>query len=560
MTASVMLAEITRRAWDIRLEEPYYRLRAGQAVERLPSGSLEEAETGAAMARELLGTLHRLDLNDLAPANQLTHGFLAYFLREAGEARKRWFENFPVTPYNAGKLVVPLQSVFPALPLQNAADAERYVALLQDYGAMIENAERRLTIQAAQGWRIPRPAVDAARSTIERLRSMAPKRLIPDKARFSGAAANQRAAWLKDTHKIIGGVIGPAFDRLLDRLGSDYEAAAPEALGLWQYRGGEDAYQRAIRTHLTIDMAPDALHDVGIAEVARLTAEMAELRERMGGGEEIDFHQQLRANPRSFATSPEALEATYRGHLARLQPLLPDYFRRTPKAAYGVQRLGPELEAGMTYGYYQPPLAAGTPGLYRYNGSGLDERLQLNAAALIFHELVPGHHFHLALQSENETLPAIRREAVDIGVFNEGWAEYAASLGTEMGLYDDDHDRYGRMLHERFLAARLVVDTGLNAFGWSSGRAQNYLARNTLEAAPQIQSEVNRYAADMPGQALCYHFGYARFKALRRRAADLAGPGFDIRDFHDTILDAGALPLPVLDAHIEATFAGAGAR
>jgi uncharacterized protein (DUF885 family) len=171
--------------------------------------------------------------------------------------------------------------------------------------------------------------------------------------------------------------------------------------------------------------------------------------------------------------------------------------------------------------------------------------MQLNAAALIFHELAPGHHFHLARQAENAALPAIRREAVTLTVFNEGWAEYASSLGLEMGLYDDPHDQYGRLVHERFIAQRLVVDTGLNAFGWSLQQARDYMKSQTLESDVQVASETLRYSTDLPAQALAYDFGFNYFWKLRRGAQNR--PRFDIRRFHEAILAEGALPFPLLE-------------
>ena len=205
----------------------------------------------------------------------------------------------------------------------------------------------------------------------------------------------------------------------------------------------------------------------------------------------------------------------------------------------------------MSYGYYEAPTASKPTGRYRYNGSSLDTRSQLSAAALIYHELVPGHHFHLARQYENTELPIIRRVAIDNSAFNEGWAEYASGLAGEMGLYDDVYDLYGRLMHERFIAQRLVTDTGLNAFGWTLERAGEFMRANTLESPTQIATETLRYSTDLPAQALAYRMGYLKFKELRERAQHRLGARFDIRDFHEATLREGALPLKVLERHID---------
>jgi uncharacterized protein (DUF885 family) len=233
--------------------------------------------------------------------------------------------------------------------------------------------------------------------------------------------------------------------------------------------------------------------------------------------------------------------------MAALEPKISGWFSRLPRAPYGVARLPQHMEAGMTYGYYQPPTPSDPVGRYMYNGSDLSKRSMLTAATLIFHELAPGHHFHLARQAEDESLPDVRREAMDIGAFNEGWAEYAAGLGWEMGLYDDPYDRYGRLVHERFTAQRLVVDTGLNLLGWSLERARRYMKDNTTESDVQVATETLRYSTDLPGQALAYRLGFLELQRLRAQAQERLGPRFDVRAYHEAVLRQGALPFPVLE-------------
>jgi uncharacterized protein (DUF885 family) len=205
----------------------------------------------------------------------------------------------------------------------------------------------------------------------------------------------------------------------------------------------------------------------------------------------------------------------------------------------------------MTYGYYEPPTPATSIGRYRWNGANLAGKSLLTYAALIFHELAPGHHFHIARQSENTALPDLRRESFAIGAFNEGWAEYAAGLGWEMGLYAEPLDAYGRLVHERFTAQRLVVDTGLNVMGWGLDKAASYMKANTTESDEQVASEILRYSTDLPAQALAYRAGYVELMRIRTHAQNELGDRFDIRDFHEQVLGPGALPFPVIDAHIK---------
>ena len=250
----------------------------------------------------------------------------------------------------------------------------------------------------------------------------------------------------------------------------------------------------------------------------------------------------------------DEVEAIYLGHIARIEPLIDSYFSLKPKAPYDVKRLGADNEGGLTFGYYQPPTSSNPRGVYLYNGSNLENRSLVGAAALIFHELIPGHHFHLALQQENEDLPKFQRNHVstEMSAFNEGWAEYASSLGFEMGLYDDPYDRYGRLSSDAFLTARLVVDTGLNALGWSLEEAREYLKVNTTMSDDQIASETLRYSTDLPGQALAYRLGRDKFEELRREAKIALGDAFDVTVFHAAVLEQGALPLNVLEEHVRA--------
>jgi len=272
------------------------------------------------------------------------------------------------------------------------------------------------------------------------------------------------------------------------------------------------------------------------------------VRSELGYGKsEADFLQHLRDSGRYHATSAEEVEHRYRYHIKRMDQVVGDYFSHFPSAPHEVERLDPALEAGMSFGYYQTPTSAHPVGSYCYNGSGLDSRSQVNAAALIFHELVPGHHFHLARQAENDHLPEIRRQNIDNTAFNEGWAEYASGLAQEMGLYDDPYDWYGRLTQERFAAQRLVVDTGLNALGWPLAKARAFMKANTLESDTQIATETLRYSTDIPAQALTYGLGFLKFRSLRQKVEEALGRRFDIRAFHEAVLAPGALPFPVLE-------------
>ena len=222
-----------------------------------------------------------------------------------------------------------------------------------------------------------------------------------------------------------------------------------------------------------------------------------------------------------------------------------------PAAPYGVKRLDPSLEGSKTFGHYNPPTPQEERGLYYYNGSKLDERPLITAGSLIYHELIPGHHFQVALQMENEDLPQWRSEVAFHSGFTEGWAEYGSSLMMEMGLYETPLDEYGRLASECFFGNRLVVDTGMHAMGWTLEQAREASRRNTLMSDLEIQTETLRYSTDLQAQALAYALGAAKIRDLRERAKSELGDAFDLRAYHRTVLENGSVPLSVLEKHVD---------
>lgn len=239
------------------------------------------------------------------------------------------------------------------------------------------------------------------------------------------------------------------------------------------------------------------------------------------------------------------------GYVEKIEPHIADYFDVLPEAPYGVRRLDPTSEATMTFGVYQLPTSVNPRGEYRYNGSDLENRSLFSAQGLIYHELIPGHHFQLALANEREDLPRFRRETIGYGAFTEGWAEYAANLGKEMGVYENAYDLYGRLVMEMFISCRLVLDTGMNHFGWDLERAREYMSARVVYSDVEVATELLRYSADIHGQALAYRIGNLEILRLRRKAEEALGDRFDIKAFHAAVIRSGAMPMVVLEEHID---------
>lgn len=550
------VASLASEVWEALLaREPYYAAKTGRSIERIPRGTLAEAEAVASEARARLRRLDSIDQGSLSRSERLTARYLASVLREEIEEPDRWWTSFGVAPYTLSAQSLLPELVFRRLPLQTTADCERYLSLLDDLAASIEAWRERIRAQAEQLWHIPRPALAGVRATLERLGASFGTSLVPSEDRAPERIRQRIGLALEQC-------IAPAFGKLIEELGAEYESQAPDTVGLGQFPQGPEAYARWVRYHLSSEADPDHIHAIGLEEVDRLRMAMAELRNTAFGwnGSEVEFHTRLRSDSRAKAATPEALEQTYRKHLVRMEALLPTLIRQLPRARASLCRLSPTLEVGMTFGYYDPPTAARDFGIYYYSGYGLEDRLQMNAAPLMFHELVPGHHVQIARQFENTLLPDIRRHTFPFSSFTEGWAEYSAGLAEELGAYSDPYDLYGWLAHQRFAAQRLVVDTGLNWRGWSLSQAREYMAANTLETAPQIASETIRYSTDLPGQALAYRMGFLKFRALRKEAEQRLGNEFELTEFHEAILSEGSLPPAVLQSSLTewATLRAAG--
>ena len=549
-------ARLVREVGDAYLQiltrdVPMRRLKLGLPIEKLPDVTLAGEERDAREASGLLARLGPVKRTELSHEETLSLDVLTRQLTLRVEAPKNFYYRFQVTPY-----LSPLGGVgqiLTAMPLGTAADRDRFLARLAEVPGLLDTIVKNVKAQAGKEIRVPRPEldqVDVFLRAFAAIGEVSPFR--PRAARLAALTPAERAAFLKSVDAVVGDKVSPAVIRLARAVSGGYRDDAPETVGLQQYPGGLEAYREFVKLHTTMDVTPERVHAIGRENVTRIAGEMAKIREELGfKGTPAQFKESLRGNRRLFPRTPEEIGERLMGHIARIEPMIDQYFGRRPKAPYGVKRLDPQLEPGQTFGYYQIPTATDPKGYYNYNGSNLSDRSLLNAAALIFHELVPGHHFQINLAFENSAIPEFRRESFDTA-FTEGWGEYAAGLAGEMGMYKDPYDRYGRLAMEMFVSVRLVVDTGMNALGWPRERAIAYMKENAMETDTQIASETLRYSCDMPGQALAYKMGAMRIVELREKARAALGPKFDIRKFHDWILQSGSLPMTTLERHVQA--------
>lgn len=541
-----------------REEDAARRVREGLPLLHLPDLSLAAAERRAARARDVVKEIDRLVPRELTPDEWTTSRIIRFAQVQAiDEARFHWLSFSTITPYASPLRTVP--TLITAQSVDAPEDRARYLALLGEAAAMADTVREGLEARRLRGITLPaeelRLVVPYVRDFIQ---PPAQSRYLPPPARLATLDAATRAAFTAAVEAAITQRLNPAFERLAAYLDGPYRPAARATVGLGNLPGGDAYYRALVRRHVTLDVLPDAVHRIGLAEVARLDGAMAAVRAELGfTGTKAEFHARLRTDPRFFVKTPDEFGDVLMRHDARIRPRIGDAFARVPRAQGDVRRLDPRLEASLTFGFYEPPTARDSVGHYYYNGSKLDQRSTLQAAALIYHELIPGHHFQVALTLENQALPAFRRAEYH-NAFLEGWGDYASALAGELGLYSDPYDRYGRLLMDMFISCRLVVDTGMNALGWSRERAIAFMREHTLESDTQLDTETLRYSVDMPGQALSYKMGAREFLVLREDARKRLGPRFDLKAWHAMVLGAGSMPMHVLRQRQEAWIAAGG--
>ncbi len=344
----------------------------------------------------------------------------------------------------------------------------------------------------------------------------------------------------------------PAFQRLHSFLVEKYLPGARATIAATALPQGDAWYAWQIKTQTSTNLTARQIHEIGLGEVKRIRAEMERLKTQTGfKGTLAEFFTYLRTNPKFYFTDKDDLLRAYRDIAKRIDPQLMKLFKTLPRSTYGVLAVPAHAEKSQTTAYYSPGAPeAGRPGNFFANTYALDTRPKWEMEPLTLHESVPGHHLQISLAQEMGALPEFRRFG-GYTAFVEGWGLYSESLGDELGLYTDPYAKFGQLTYEMWRAIRLVVDTGMHAFGWTRTQAIEFFKDNAGKSEHDIVVEIDRYIV-WPGQALAYKLGELKIKELRAYAARELGKRFDVRLFHDEVLRHGAIPLSVLDEQIRA--------
>ena len=452
--------------------------------------------------------------------------------------------------------------------VDEVADLEAYISRVRALGPVLDELLGQAQRSAAKGVRMPRFAYDQSLAEVTRLTTGAPfggageSALLADakakieKLKAAGKVDAGRAERLTaDVAQAMTSDMKPSYDRLAAWLREDRERAPAAPRGVGTLPDGAAYYSAMLRLQTTTDMSAEAIHQLGLAEVARLRAEMEALMRRIGFAGTLEaFFAFLRTDPQFYLPNTEAGRqqylATARVHLAEMKTRLPQYFGRLPKADLIVKRVEAfREEPGGAARYSRGARDGSRPGTFyvHLSDTGATPTYELEGTA--YHEGLPGHHMQISIAQELNGLPVFRTQ-YGYGAYAEGWGLYVEALAKEMGFYVDPYSDFGRLSREIWRAIRLVVDTGLHAKGWSEAEALAFYSANSPQPPAKIRSEIRRYLVQ-PGQATAYKVGMVRILAIRERARVALGSKFNAPAFHDAVLGGGSLPLSVLDARID---------
>ena len=520
--------------------------------DRLGDSSIAAIERRQRHGVEALRQLESIDRSKLADSDKLNYDlYLENLTLRIEGHRFPWY----LTPINQmGGVQQGPPNVVRSLPFRNAKHYEDYLSRLSQLPAVVDQTIERMQEGLKQRITPPKITLRAVAeqiqaqivSKVEESPFYRPFKNFPETVPLSEQERLSAAG-----KEAIEQSILPAYQKLHDFWVSEYYPNTRETIGLSSLPNGEQWYAFGVKVSTTTNLLPKEIHEIGLREVKRIRAEMDKIIKGSGfEGTREEFFEFLRGDPQFYYSKPEHLLAGYRDICKRADAELPKLFGKFPRLPYGVREV-PEYSApSQTTAYYHGgSLKAGRPGWFYANTYKLETRPKWEMEALAIHEAVPGHHLQIALAQEIEDVPKFRKHG-HYTAFVEGWGLYSESLGEEMGFYNDPYSKFGQLTYEMWRAIRLVVDTGMHAFGWDRQKAIDYFKANAGRQEHDITVEVDRYIV-WPGQALAYKIGELKIKELRKFATKELGDRFDIRGFHDTVLGSGAVPLSILEQNVK---------
>jgi uncharacterized protein (DUF885 family) len=512
-----------------------------------------------AAAQHDLAALHAIPRGQLSPTDQLAYDVFDYQTKDTLRGLQpdllKLSEALPMNHFFGIHTAYPtISSGQGGAPYNTVTDYENGLKRNRDFAANIDEAIRQWRKGEAEG------IVDTkltVRNMIEQLDSQL--KLSPEDSPYWGPIRNfpssigaaERARLTTEYRNSIANVIYPALTRMRSFLKDEYLGHAREGVGEMYMKGGDRLYRYQVQSTTTLPMTPEQIHELGLSEVARITGEFEKVRQEVGfKGDLHQFFDYMRTDPRFQPKSRGQIEQDYYALKKKVDAQIPRFFSKVPRTPLVIRPYPPyreKFEAGGSYDSGTPD--GSRPGTFYFNAYDLPSRSTWEETTLFLHEGEPGHHFQISLAQENEALPSFMRFGGNTA-YAEGWALYAETLGYDMGFYKDPYARFGTLNDEMLRAMRLVVDTGIHTKGWTRDQAIEYMLSHSGMGRTDATAEVERYIA-IPSQATAYKIGALTIQRLRKKAREELGPKFDIREFHEQVLDTGALPLQILEQKID---------
>lgn len=522
--------------------------------------SLAAIEKRNRHAKDILEKLKAIDRKQLSVADQLNYDLFKKDLEESIEGFE--YKRF-LTPVNQQGGIQTQDDLANFLTFASVKDYEDWIARMNAFPVLMEQTlelmregkRENIMLPKIVMQRIPAQIDKQITATAEENPFYAPFKKFPSD--ISEAGQNRLKTAAKDA---INKNVIPSYKKLKEYFEKEYLPASYNEVGVWQQKNGGKLYEFLARSYTTTNLSPKEIHEKGLAEVKRIRAEMEKIKTQVGfQGTLAEFFTYLRTDPKFFYKTPEELLEAYRATAKRIDPELVKVFKTLPRMPYGVIPIPDNIAPDTTTAYYNSPAADGSrPGYYFVNLYKPETRPKWEMTALSMHESVPGHHLQIALAQELGEIPNFRKFG-GYTAFVEGWGLYSESLGEDLGLYDDPYDKFGQLTYEMWRAVRLVVDTGMHFYKWDRQKAIDFFKENAAKTDQDIINEIDRYISD-PGQALAYKIGELKIKELRAKAKNELGEKFDIKDFHDTVLLSGAVPLDILERNVNEYIAKKGRK
>ena len=563
LTASFTVSSAEQEQSELELYTQFldqYEAYSASQASAMFDVSWESVQAKAQKAELLLAEAEHIDLKKLPHHEQVILKTLSSRLENFAHEDDSYYLSFSAAPYRGGLMFSRMPMMLAAQDLSTPAGREAWLGVLSVFSQYIRDLDFKHKAQKERGILLPKPAVLGIRDLYASQVDIAQQQLeiaVQKVAEYDDKVAKE---FKERALATLNSEFIPALQQFADTLGDEYFSMAPERGGLWQYPGGPEEYRWLIKQSLAEDVDPKDLFKRAQGYVDDLEAKMAVISQEMGfSGSSAEFKKQLWTDLEQRPKNAQDIKDTMLGYTAEITEQLPKWFGRLPKAPHSAEAIDPRLAKTVDRGYFSPPNPLNPVGIYYFKGFDMPSYIYSDIAHLAAHELIPGHHFQISLMLENESLPQSALTGLSsVNGFAEAWAEYAANLGVEMGVFDTPLERYGILGQTLAMGATAaVVDIGYNYYGWSYEEAEAYLDKHCWgpDCVPGSTSRTFNgsviSATDLPGYILPYHLSYRKLLELREKAVKALGDRFDIREFHDAMLEYGIIPMDVLEFHID---------